>query len=468
MEEKLRADLMSRLSQHKSLGAAPPAEHQWLVEHGTLRTYNEGDVVTPRGQKAKNLIILLSGDIVIRTDAAAGGQKIVEWKGGDVGGMMPYSRGASPPSDSVAEEVTEALTVSADILPDMIRECPAVTAALVHAMVDRARQFTSSDLRNEKLISLGKLAAGLAHELNNPASAVIRSAKALNQSLTAAEHAARQLSAADLTDEQFACIENARTMCTASSLTPLSSVARADREDAITSWLADHDANEDAALQLADTGVTLESLDTLASNVNGKALDASLQWIASCCAVRSLSSEIETAASRIYDLVGAVKGFSFMDHAPTPEPVDIRRGIADTFTMLGAKTRGKSVNVSVDLPEDLPRVQAIGAELNQVWMNLIENALDAVPQGGNVSVTAEQKGDTIVVSVIDDGPGIPAEIQQRIYDPFFTTKGVGKGTGLGLDTVKRLLKRHEGGIDLDSKPGRTEFQVRLPAENKSL
>lgn len=463
MEETTREDLMSRLAQHKSVSTAPAAEHEWLAANGTLRKYNPGDVVTAKGEPAKKLLVVFTGNISIRMDRGAGSHKIFEWKDGDVGGVMPYSRVTSPPNDTVAEEPTEVLIVQRDMLPEMIRECPVITAKLVHAMVDRARQFTTSDLRDEKLISLGKLAAGLAHELNNPASAVMRSAKTLTEALSSAEEASRQLAAAHLSDSQFAAIESTRTVCGAPHA-PLSAMARADREDAIANWLADHDADVECALPLADTGVTLAGLDTLAVNVSGEALDASLRWISACCLLRALSSEIETASSRMYDLVSAVKGFSYMDHAPTPEPVDVRRGIADTLTVLGAKTRARSVEVSMNIPDDLPRAHAVGAELNQVWMNLIDNALDAVAVGGHVAVTAEPELDSVVVQITDDGPGIPKEIQGRIFDPFFTTKGVGKGTGLGLDVVRRLLQRHEGEISVDSRPGRTEFQVRLPAE----
>lgn len=458
-------DVVSRLAQHRSLANAPAGEHEWLAAHGVRRDYGAGDVVTARGEQAKNLLIVFSGHLVIRMDRGAGAHKIFEWQGGDVGGVMPYSRGASPPNDVVAEEPTEALTVEKELLPEMIRECPAVTATLVHAMVDRARQFTSSFLRDEKLISLGKLAAGLAHELNNPASAAVRSAKMLAENLTAAEMATRQLAAARLSDSQFASIETTRHKCAGSQATAgLSSVARAEREDAISEWLLDHGVDDECAVPLADTGVTLAALDALGANITGDALDASVRWIAACCVVRALSAEIETGASRIHDLVGAVKGFSYMDHAPTPEPVDIRRGIADTFTMLGAKMRAKSVDVSMNIPDGLPRAHAVGAELNQVWMNLIDNALDAVAVGGRVAVAATQELDSLVVHIIDDGPGIPNDIQGRIFDPFFTTKGVGKGTGLGLDIVRRLLQRHDGEIGVESRPGRTEFQVRLPAE----
>jgi signal transduction histidine kinase len=287
----------------------------------------------------------------------------------------------------------------------------------------------------------------------------------LTESLAVSETAARRLEAARLTDAQLAAIDTVRTTCSgAPSSAPLSAMALADREDAISNWLDEHGADEEAAAPLAGTRVTLAALDTLAATMSGESLDSALKWIAAGCNVRALAAEIETASSRIHDLVGTVKRFTFMDRAQVPEPVSIKQGIAETMTMLGSKTRSKSVNVTLDVPDDLPKAHAIGAELNQVWMNLIDNALDAVAVGGHIAVTAAREADNVVVRIIDDGPGIPAEIQGRIFDPFFTTKGVGNGTGLGLDIVRRLLQQQDGEIGLDSKPGRTEFQVRLPAE----
>ncbi|HZI99232.1 MAG TPA: ATP-binding protein [Gemmatimonadaceae bacterium] len=459
-------DLATRLAEHRMVGSAPPEERAWLIEHGDLTKFAVGDVVTAKGETANKLMVVLSGHIAIRIDRGAGSHKVMEWRAGDVAGLLPYSRVVSPPGDVAAEEPTEVLRIMREMMPGMIHECPTLTATLVHAMVDRARQFTSSDLRDEKLLSLGKLAAGLAHELNNPSSAVIRSAKTLDEKLSDVEQATRQLAAANLSDSQIAAIERARVASGGS--VEWSTVQRADREDEISGWLSDHDLSDDSAAALADTCLGMKTLNEIAESVTGDSLEATLQWISAAAAVRTLTSEIETASSRIHELVAAVKGFSYMDHAPTPEPVDIRRGITDTFTMLGSKARAKSIKVSTSFADDLARAYAVGAELNQVWMNLVDNAMDAVGVGGCVSVRALNEADSIVVTVADDGPGIPKEIQGRIFDPFFTTKPVGEGSGLGLDVVRRLLQRHNASIALESAPGRTVFEVKLPAKHASI
>jgi len=458
------ADLMARLARHRSLGNAPAEEHAWLVAHGTLRKLAAGEVVVRRGEYANSLHVVFTGRHTIHVDRGVGSHKIMEWRAGDVAGVLPYSRGATPPNDIVAEEDTEWLDIAVDHFTEMARACPVVTTTLVHAMLDRARQFNTRDLHDEKLISLGRLAAGLAHELNNPASAAVRSAKLLAENLDSADAAALRVAAA-LSGDQLAAVHSLRDLCAAPHDAPLlSPMERADREEAISAWLEAHGASEACAAPLAETALTLDALDELAGRVDGEALDASLRWIAAGCLVRTLASDIRAATSRIYDLVDSVKGFTFMDRAPMPEPVDIRRGIRDALTMLGAKSRAKSVEVSMAFAPDLPRAHAVGAELNQVWMNLLENALDAVPQGGHVAVSASRARDRVVVDITDDGAGIPADIQDQIFDPFFTTKGVGQGTGLGLAIVARVLQQHNGEIELESRPGQTRFRVSLPAE----
>jgi signal transduction histidine kinase len=447
------------------LGGAPRDELSWLAVHGLPRAYGVGDVTTRKGQPEEWLQIVLSGHLAIRTDRGAGSRKIIGWRGGEVCGLMPYSRGGAPPGDTVAEELTEKLAVEASLFPEMIRECPRVTAILVHAMLDRARHFTSSDMYDEKLVSLGKLAAGLAHELNNPASAAARSAKLLAASLVELSAATRALEAAKLSDEQFATLDAIRALYSATNAAhgaQRSPLERADREDALASWLASHEVDDAIAAPLSETELTMAALDSLAGVLHGQLLEAALRSSAAGHAIRALAMDIEASTNRIHDLVGAVKGFTYMDRAPTPEPIDIRRGITDTLVILGTKARSKGVTIDVTLAEDLPLVRGFGGELNQVWSNLIDNALDAVSSPGRVEVTANRDREHVVVRVIDDGPGIPREIQDKVFDPFFTTKSVGQGTGLGLGIVLRLMQRHDGEVDFESQPGRTEFRVSLP------
>lgn len=464
MDESPNPELMAKLAQHKSLGSAPAAEHAWLVRHGTIRHLAVGDVVTRKGEYAKSMIVLLSGAIAIRIDRGVGTHKVFEWRTGDVGGVLPFSRGASPPADAVTEEPSELLELPQEHLPEMIRECPAITATLVHAMVDRARQFSASDLRDEKLVSLGRLAAGLAHELSNPSSAAARSAKRLAEYVGAAEDAATVVGAARLSKTEQAAVDELLRLCLVPALEVThSALARADREDTIVAWLLEHGAPEECAEPLAETSLTVEALDWLAKQIPKDALQPTLRWMAATCQVRALISEINMATARIGELVNSVKGFTYMDRAPTPEPVDIRRGILDTLTMLGAKLKAKQAEVTTHFESGLPRAHAVGVELNQIWMNLIDNALDAIPAGGHLAITATATPHKVMVQIVDDGAGIPPDILGRIFDPFFTTKGVGKGTGLGLDIVRKILRRHEGEVDVESRPGHTEFRVMLPA-----
>jgi signal transduction histidine kinase len=462
-----KPDLLTRLAQHRALGSAPVAEHKWLAERGAVQKFAAGEVLVPKGELVQWLFIILEGRIVICVDRGTGTHKVADWRTGDATGHLPYSRGGPTPGDAVAEEPTEVLALAAEELPALTRDCPVITTALVHAMLDRTRLFTSSDLRDEKLISLGKLAAGLAHELNNPASAALSNAKALTEAIAGVEETSRRLGAENLSDAQLSAIEALRDVCRPEATAARSAVARADREDALAEWLAAHNVSDWCVEALAETTLELNDLDALAARIGDEALAPALQWIAAGSQVRSLTAHIERSATRVYELVNAVKGFTFMDRAPTLQPVDVRPGITETFAMLGAKTRGKTVDVSVEIPDNLPQVLGMGAELNQVWMNLIDNAIDAVSVGGHVQVVASQTRRGVNVEVVDDGAGIPAAILGRIFDPFFTTKGVGQGTGLGLDIVRRIVKQHEGEIEVESRPGRTVFRVTLPAVMRS-
>jgi signal transduction histidine kinase len=456
-------DLIDQLSQHQTLATAPREELEWLASHGTLRHLEENGILTPKGMVVEGMYVLLEGRIAIYLDRGAGRHKVMEWRAGDVTGMLPYSRMVSPPGDTVAQEPCTILALPRELLPDMTRACHTVTSILVHKMIDRARHFTSNDLHDEKMASLGKLSAGLAHELNNPAAAIERSAVLLEERLDEAERATRVLGASNLTDDQFRAVDQVRTSCGLTAAKGvLSPIQRVEREEAMADWLDHHGLDSGIAIALADTAVTFDALDTIATAVDGQALDAVLRWAAAGCSVRELASEIQDAATRISGLVQAIKGFTHMDQATVAESLDLGFNLGNTVTILRSKARAKSAAVMIDLEPGLPRVRGFVGELNQIWANLIDNALDAVGDHGRVTVSARRQRQRVAVSIIDDGPGIPADVLARMFDPFFTTKPVGKGTGLGLDIVRRLLTHNEGEVEVESVPGRTEFRVLLP------
>jgi signal transduction histidine kinase len=244
----------------------------------------------------------------------------------------------------------------------------------------------------------------------------------------------------------------------------LSPIQQAEREESIADWLEDHGVDTAIAGPLAETAVTIDSLDRVAQSISEPPLSAVLRWSAAGCTVRGLASEIQEAAMRISGLVTAIKGFTHMDQALVAEPVDLKSNLGNTVAVLNSKARSQSAAVTVTVPPDLPRVLGFAGELNQIWANLIDNALDAVPVSGRVDISASRERDRVVVRVVDNGPGIPADVRARMFEPFFTTKPVGKGTGLGLDIVRRLLVHNNADIEVDSSPGRTEFRVSLLAD----
>ena len=456
-------DLLDQLAAHATLGSAPREELEWLVAHGTLRRLDEGEVLSAKGAPVAGMFVVLTGHIAIFIDRGAGRHKVIEWWAGDIAGILPYSRLVSPPGDSIAQAPSEILAIPRADLPDMIRDCHEITSVLVHKMLDRNRQFTSSGLHDEKMLSLGKLSAGLAHELNNPAAAIERGAKQLGDRLDDVDRAARALGAWPLSDSQRAEIEAVRSSFVASRAQGvLSPIQQADREDAIADWLAARDIRGEVAGALAETAVTQETLERIAHGLDGPSLGVVLRWAAAGVAARGIACEIQEAARRISGLVASIKGFTHMDQATEAGRVDVGSGVNNTVAVLKAKARSKSVAVTVSVPPDLPAARGFAGELNQIWANLIDNALDAVPTSGHVEVTASCERHRVVVRVIDNGPGLSADAREHLFEPFFTTKPVGQGTGLGLDIVRRLVSHNDAEIDFDTAPGRTEFRVRLP------
>jgi signal transduction histidine kinase len=459
------ASLVDRLCAHRTIGRAPRAELEWLADHGWLARYEPGDVTGSLAELIQSLWVMLDGRMSIRVDRGAGPRKVMEWEGGDVSGLLPYSRMQGPPPGSLTiEEPAEGLRVDKSHFRELTRECPELTTILVHVMLDRARTFTSSEYHDEKMTSLGRLAAGLAHELNNPASAVVRGASALSRQIDELDDAARALGAAGPPADQLAAIDRVRVMCeTDAANVGRSPVQRADREEAIDAWLDAHHVTLPEAAALAASTVTIEALDHLARDLDATTLPIALRAITASRVAHQTALEVEAAASRVHALVLAVKGFSHLDQSGAPARFEIAQGLRDSLAVMRSKARMKDISVTLEIAKDVPAIVGVPGELNQVWGNLLDNALDASPAKGQVQIVACRELDgRLVVKFIDNGPGIPEHLRKRVFDQFFTTKPIGQGTGLGLDIARRIVRSHDGAIEFETRAGRTEFRVVLP------
>lgn len=454
--------LTERLAGLTRLQGIPLKELQWLETHGRFAVYKVGTVIGPKGIKVANLWIILSGKIAIRVDRGAGPRLVAEWRSGEVSGMLPYSRMSGPPGDNYVEEEAELIAVDVKLFPRMIRECPQFTAYTVHCMLDRTRNFNTSDLQDEKMISLGKLASGLAHELNNPASATVRDAKLLLRGLADTDSAWQKLLEARLSDEQLKAIMDMRNSCLIryreSTLSP---IQKADLQDKLSPWLTEHQMDSSYAAQLADSSVSIDILDELTGQIGTKLLDVVISWIIISCGTQALAAEMQRAAGQIYTLVDAIKKFTYMDNLSEKELVDIEPGIRNTLMVLASKAQSKNAEIHIEFEADLAQVYANGSDLNQVWFSLLDNALDAISNSGKIHIDVRSELNRVVARITDNGPGIAAEALSKIFDPFYTTKPPGHGTGLGLDITRRLLRRYAGDIIVQSQPGKTEFRVIL-------
>jgi signal transduction histidine kinase len=346
----------------------------------------------------------------------------------------------------------------------MLASCPTVARSIMQTMAARVQGLESVAQGREKLISLGTMAAGLAHELNNPAAASHRASRQLREELRRLQSLGCQLWNQPLAKEQheFLTATQRDAMDGAARAPRLDPLEQSDREDALASWLETRGVSNgwNLAAPFVNAGLDAEWAEAVAAQIPDAALGAALSWLEASVTVAELLHQVEQSSERVADLVKAVKAYSFMDQAPRQE-VDVHDGLDSTLTMLGHKLKGIRVTRCYD--RSCPPIQAFGSELNQVWTNLIDNAADATGDRGEIRVSTACERDNLLVEIADNGPGIPPELRERIFEPFFTTKGVGKGTGLGLVTSFRIVVgRHGGDLRVDSRPGDTRFQVRLP------
>ena len=453
---------MSAETKHENLFPTLSEEGiRCLLPLGVEITLAQGEALFSQGEPEHEFYVILEGSLKV-TRRVAGEDALLAVHGpGHYTGALSMFTGEASIATGRATAPTRALRLQAADFKDIIVACPAVAGDILAVMAHRRPEADALVQQREKMAALGKLSAGLAHELNNPAAAARRAAARLRESLVTLQRSAFELGERHLSDVQKELLLGVQGKAESPGLGAL---AQSEREDALTDWMDARDVPESCALagSLAEGGLTEETLEKLAAELpEPAALAASLAWLGSSLEAVALLRTTEQSADRISDLVTAIKAYSYMDQTPSQE-VDVRASLETTLTILRFKWK-HGVEVVRDYAPDLPCITAYGSELNQVWTNLIDNAIDALGGKGHLFVRTAREDDGVLVEIGDDGPGIPEDIQGHIWEPFFTTKGVGEGTGLGLDTAYRIVvARHHGDIRVTSEPGRTRFQVRLP------
>jgi len=451
-----------------ALHGLPLEDRLWLARHGQEFMANPGDILFEEGAPAEHMVLILKGEIHVRRQHG-GPMSLFVGRANQLTGILPFSRMKSYGGQGFAVSSLWTLLIHRSQFPGMLAAIPSMAQRVVSALLDRVREVTRIEQQAEKLAALGQLAGNLAHELNNPASAAQRASASLLSTIRANRKNRFKLINLHLNGDQVGRIsawEEKMFARTGESLEPppeADALGFISREESIRAWLTAIGCSDtwEVAAQLAEQGLTAADLDELRGFLTDAECSITLQYFARYLRSARAAETIVSSTARIFDLIGAVKDYSNMDRAPILE-VDVPAGLDATLQMLRSRTG--HVEIERDYQPDLPRISAYGGELNQVWTALIENALDALGDTGQLRVACKLEADMMLVEIWDTGPGIPPELQERIFEPFFTTKAPGKGLGLGLDNAMRIVRKHRGHLSVKSEPGSTCFRVRLPLD----
>jgi signal transduction histidine kinase len=439
----------------------PDDQLEWFIGQSEELHFKAGETYSREGQPADTMFVVLSGQLELRGEFA-GETVIIPLNAGDVTGALPFSRMKQFTVSGRAVTEARLLRFPAAKFPELVQKMPELTKRLVGLMSDRIREATRYEQQRDRLASLGKLSAGLAHELNNPASAAQRATSQLRVTLKRIKDASLELGRRNLNPAQKSEIEKLEAAFIHPEEAPPDALTASDLEQDIDSLLRSHGQNDlyQLAADLARKNIKPAVIESLFAALDATTARAALIRIAASIEIANLLNEIESSTSRISDLVRAIKEYTYMDQAPV-QNVDIVKGLETTLIIMKHKLKD-GITVQRDYERIPLLVNSFGSELNQVWTNLIDNAVDAMGGNGELRVRTYREDNCVVVEIGDNGPGIPPDTEAHIFEPFFTTKGVGEGTGLGLDTAQRIVKKHRGNIQVLSQPGDTRFQVRLP------
>jgi signal transduction histidine kinase len=441
---------------------------QQLDDASTVVSFQEGDVLFHEGEPSDFWWVLLNGRLELhrRSGHEQSVIAVMDSPGLWAGGFRAWTDSVGYLATSHATDSGRVLRVPAQALRDFVRTSFPFGIHLLEGFFRTVRMIDAQSRQREALVALGTLSAGLAHELNNPASAATRAVDALQATCDTLLASLVHLAEGSMSAEQFVALDALRREVDPSSA-GVDPLAVADREEALMGWLDEHGVARswEIAPTLAMAGVDVAWCEEVAQLVDPASLGPGLDWAASTLSAMTLLSEIKEATGRVSNLVATVKSYSQLDRASLQD-IDVTEGIDSTLVVLGEKLHD-GVKVIRDYADDMPRIEAIPGELNQVWTNLIDNAIDAMEGEGTLRVSTRTDGDLVIVEIADTGPGMPADVQARAFEPFFTTKDVGKGTGLGLDISRRIVvERHHGEIQIASQPGQTVLTVRLPIRRK--
>jgi signal transduction histidine kinase len=448
---------------------------QWILANTTYHEFEDGVQVRKLGDAANEMYFILEGSINFYMDV--NGRQVYYFNFANdtatcgVSGLLPYSRMKTSPGYAYAVGKTRMLLMNKEHFPEMERRAPEFIQRLVGYMTERARLFATIQLQHEKVNALGKLSAGIAHELNNPAAAINRiSAELLkrvklNYELTE-KLLSQGVSAQHIQDIRKLVESKEREKANANKL---SAMQRLQKEDDMDDWLEKNGlgGSREVAETFAEAGFSDADLENIRDSSGPEVFVQVVHWLENLLSSERIIKDLTEASTRISTLVSAIKSHVHMDRTNELQPTNIHSDIDNTLTLLGYKLREKNISVNKTYCKDLVDIPAHVGELNQVWTNIIDNAIYAVDKNGQLTIETSCDSKNVKVKIIDNGSGIPKDIMSRIFDPFFTTKKVGQGTGIGLDIVSRIVKRHNGEIKVLSEPGRTEFAVCIPlaAEN---